>query len=309
MIYTVTFNPAIDYTMAVSVFMLGTVNRSQDEGLSFGGKGINVSLVLKQLGISSTAFGFLAGFTGDAIQEAVTAAGVCSDFIRLDRGLSRINVKIKADKETDLNGSGPDIPPAAVEKLIAKLDTLRQGDILVLAGSIPPSLPDRMYETILARLSGKGILFVVDATNNLLKHVLPYKPFLIKPNHHELGELFGKTIASKDDAAYYAQKLRDMGAQNVLVSMAGDGALLADAAGKVHVVSAPQGIVRNSVGAGDSMVAGFLAGWLQTHDCADALALGTAAGSATAFADGLAKKNDILRLFRNLKNELSQTSR
>ncbi len=301
MIYTVTFNPSVDYVMNLSELMPGTVNRSESEYASFGGKGLNVSFVLKQLGHPSTALGFTAGFTGEAIERAVKKAEIQSDFVRLSEGLSRINVKIKGKEETDLNGSGPDIPKEALETLFGKLRRLTDGDMLVLAGSIPPTLPQDIYETILRSVSDRKIVCVVDATKALLSGVLPYRPFLVKPNHHELGELFEKTLTSREEIAFYAQKVREMGAQNVLVSMAADGALLADENGSLHYMQAPDGKTVNSVGAGDSMVAGFLAGWSETGSYAHALALGTAAGSATAFSKGLATKEEIRSLFEKIR--------
>lgn len=306
MIYTVTFNPAIDYVMNVPGLVPGEVNRSKEEYVFFGGKGINVSLVLRELGRDSTALGFIAGFTGDAIRRGVEDAGVKSDFIRLENGLSRINVKIKASTETDLNGKGPDISEKDLQSLFEKLDTLKNGDILVLAGSIPPDLPENIYETILARLSDKNITFVVDATGDLLKNVLVYKPFLIKPNHHELGEIFGKTLKNTDEIAHYAKKMQKMGARNVLVSMAANGALLVDETDRVHIIGTAKGKAVNSVGAGDSMVAGFLAGYLEKNDYSYALALGSAAGSATAFSEGLANKELIFRLLNEIQSEKIQ---
>lgn len=301
MIYTVTFNPALDYVMSVPSFNLNEVNRSQKEQLLFGGKGINVSVVLHRLGIPSTALGFAAGFTGDVLLDGVRTAGVKTDFIRLPQGLTRINVKIQSEHETDFNGKGPEIPPESVDALFDKLDALGADDTLVLAGSIPPSLPDNIYEQILSRLSGKGVQCIVDATKDLLLNVLKYRPFLIKPNHHELGELFGTAFTSAEEMVPYARKLRHLGAQNILVSMAGDGALLLDCNDCIHAIAAPQGKVISSVGAGDSMVAGFLAGWLEKKDFAYALRLGTAAGSATAFSEGLATRSKIFELFASLQ--------
>lgn len=303
MIYTVTFNPAIDYVMNVPGLVPGEVNRSESESVFFGGKGINVSVVLRQLGKESTALGFIAGFTGDAIRRGVEDAGITCDFIHLENGLSRINVKVKAGRETDLNGKGPDIPANAVAELFDKLKKLEKGDVLILAGSIPPDLPKDIYEKILASLSGKDVLCVVDATGDLLKNVLVYKPFLIKPNHHELGEIFGKALTTTEEIAFYAKEMQKMGARNVLVSRAGDGALLADETGRVHIIGTAKGHVVNSVGAGDSMVAGFLAGWLEKHDYAYALALGSAAGSATAFSEGLAEKALIYQLLEEIQSE------
>jgi 1-phosphofructokinase len=265
----------------------------------FGGKGINVSIVLNELGTPSIALGFTAGFTGEAIENGIKAMGIKSDFVRLKTGNSRINVKIKAGEETELNGQGPHIDDEALEALFVKLDKLSDGDTLVLAGSIPSSLPSDIYERIMQRLSDRKIRTVVDATNDLLLNVLKYKPFLIKPNNHELGEMFGVTLSEDEEIERYARKLKDMGAINVLISMAGDGAMLIDENGKCHRCGVCKGKVRNSVGAGDSMVAGFLTG-AQNGDYEYALKLGTAAGGATAFSDGLAVKAKIEELLAQL---------
>lgn len=299
MVYTVTFNPAIDYVVHTAEMRLGEVNRSSSEEMYFGGKGINVSIVLNELGTPSIALGFTAGFTGEAIENGVKAMGIKSDFVRLKTGNSRINVKIKAGEETELNGQGPHIDDEALEALFVKLDKLSDGDTLVLAGSIPSSLPSDIYERIMQRLSDRKIRTVVDATNDLLLNVLKYKPFLIKPNNHELGEMFGVTLSEDEEIERYARKLKDMGAINVLISMAGDGAMLIDENGKCHRCGVCKGKVRNSVGAGDSMVAGFLTG-AQNGDYEYALKLGTAAGGATAFSDGLAVKTKIEELLAQL---------
>lgn len=299
MVYTVTFNPAIDYVVHTAEMRLGEVNRSSSEEMYFGGKGINVSIVLNELGTPSIALGFTAGFTGEAIENGITAMGIKSDFVRLKTGNSRINVKIKAGEETELNGQGPHIDNEALEALFVKLDKLSDGDTLVLAGSIPSSLPSDIYERIMQRLSDRKIRTVVDATNDLLLNVLKYKPFLIKPNNHELGEMFGVTLSEDEEIELYARKLKDMGAINVLISMAGDGAMLIDENGKCHRCGVCKGKVRNSVGAGDSMVAGFLTG-AQNGDYEYALKLGTAAGGATAFSDGLAVKTKIEELLAQL---------
>lgn len=299
MIYTVTFNPAIDYVVHTDEMQVGKVNRSQSEEIYFGGKGINVSIVLSELGITSRALGFVSGFTGKAIEEGVQNNGVETDFIHLNSGFSRINVKIKSKEETELNGQGPEISDDAISLLYEKLDNLKDGDTLVLAGSIPNSLPADIYEKILAHVSGKQIKTVVDATKDLLLNVLKYKPFLIKPNNHELEEIFNITFTSKEQIITYAKKLKDMGAINVLISMAGDGAILIDEFGNVHTCGVCKGKVKNSVGAGDSMVAGFLAGSVE-KDYEYALKLGTATGGATAFSDGLAKKEEIYRLLKEL---------
>lgn len=299
MVYTVTFNPAVDYVVYVDEISVGGVNRTKSEKIYFGGKGINVSMVLSELGVKSKALGFVAGFTGDAIEKGVAEKGVETDFVHLDNGFSRINVKIKSAKETELNGQGPKIDGEALDELFEKLDKLSDGDTIVLAGSIPDSMPADIYEKILERLQGKNIKSVVDATKDLLMNVLKYKPFLIKPNNHELGEMFGVTLKTNAEIAEYAQKLKGMGAQNVLISMAGDGALLLDENGKTHVCGVCKGTVKNSVGAGDSMVAGFVAG-LEKGDYEYALKLGTAAGGATAFSDGLAEKALIDELLKQL---------
>lgn len=300
MVYTVTFNPAVDYIVHTKELRAGATNRSDSEEIYFGGKGINVSIVLSELGVKSKALGFVAGFTGAAIERGVSEKGIDADFVHLSGGFSRINVKIKSDEETELNGQGPKIPDEAVQQLFAKLDELQDGDTLVLAGSIPSSLPSDIYERILARLSGRKIRTVVDATKDLLVKVLKYQPFLIKPNNFELGEIFGVELHTADEIVKYAEKLHGMGARNVLVSMAGDGAVLLDETGKTHVCGVCRGTVKNSVGAGDSMVAGFIAG-CEKAGYEYALKLGTAAGGATAFSEGLATKEKINELLAQLE--------
>lgn len=299
MVYTVTFNPAIDYVVHIGGMKLGATNRSEREEMYFGGKGINVSVVMRELGISSVALGFTAGFTGEAIEKGLAEMGIDTDFVHLENGNSRINVKIKAAEETELNGQGPHIDNKAIAALFEKLDKLSEDDTLILAGSIPSSLPSDIYEQILAKLSEKKIKVVVDATKDLLLNVLKYRPFLVKPNNHELGEMFGVELKTDEDIEKYARKLQDMGAVNVLISMAGDGAMLIDEQGKMHRCGVCKGTVKNSVGAGDSMVAGFTAGSLN-GDYEYALKLGTAAGGATAFSDGLAKKETIEELMKTL---------
>ena len=296
MVYTVTFNPALDYIVRVRDFRTGETNRTESDELQWGGKGINVSTVLRNLGVENAALGFLAGFTGRALDQGLRDAGIRTDFIWLEEGLTRVNVKIKADQETEINGAGPAIPAASLEELFAKLDRLQSGDVLVLAGSIPTSLPDDIYQRILARLANREILTAVDATGRLLRAVLPYHPFLIKPNAAGLGEIFGKTLTTDAEIEDCARQLQERGARNVLVSMAGDGSLLLDETGSVHRLGVPAGTVCNSVGAGDSMVAGFLAGWLEHRSYAMAHKLGAAAGSATAFSDGLAAKDHVMAL-------------
>ena len=299
MVYTVTFNPAIDYVVHSDAIEIGAVNRTSYEEIYFGGKGINVSIVLNELGVKSKALGFIAGFTGEAIENGLAKDGIETDFVKLDNGFSRINVKIKSGAETEINGQGPKISTDALNELFKKLDEINDGDTLILAGSIPSSLPEDIYEMILERLSGRKIKAVVDATKDLLKNVLKYRPFLIKPNNFELGEMFGVTLKTTDEIIEYAKKLKDMGAVNVLISMAGDGAVLIDENDKVHICGVCKGKVKNSVGAGDSMVAGFVAG-SESGDYEYALKLGTATGGATAFSEGLAKRAEIDELLKQL---------
>ena len=300
MIYTVTFNPALDYVVRVEHFGLGEVNRTVEEHIFYGGKGINVSAVLANLGYESRALGFVAGFTGDEIERGVKTLGFESDFIHVKKGLSRINVKLKSDEESEINGMGPRIEPEDMERLFEKLDGLNEGDILVLSGSIPASIDRQIYERILARLEGRGIRAVVDAEKELLLNVLKHHPFLIKPNDHELGDMFGVTLKNDKEIQEYAGRLQQMGAGNVLVSMAGDGSLLVTEDGQAYRMGTARGTVKNSVGAGDSMVAGFLAGFLENGDYGRALKLGTAAGGATAFSDGLGTREQIMELYEQL---------
>lgn len=297
MIYTVTFNPSLDYIVGVDNFELGMTNRTSYEQLLAGGKGINVSYVLKNLGFKSTALGFLAGFVGEEIKKRLTEDGINADFFMIEDGISRINVKLKNIDGTEINGRGPDIKTYEVEELKAKINTLKEGDILVLAGSIPQSMPDTIYMDIMNSLNGRGIDIVVDATKDLLMNVLAYKPFLIKPNNHELGEIFGVKLHTREDVIPYAKKLQEKGARNVLVSMAGTGAVLVAEDGNVYMSDAPKGTVVNAVGAGDSMVAGFVAGYLETHDHEYAFHKGIAAGSASAFSEHLATKDEVETLF------------
>lgn len=298
MIYTVTLNPAIDLVASCGEIKLGEVNRTSGEEIFFGGKGINVSLVLAQLGVRSCALGFVAGFTGEAIEKGVAAAGVQTDFVRAERGFSRINMKIRSVVETEINGQGPDISKSDLDKLMQKLDGLSDGDVLVLAGSVPASVPRDIYRKIMKRLSDRDIRIVVDACGELLLNTTEYRPFLVKPNIHELGDMFGVKLTAIEQVAEYAEKLQKMGARNVLVSMAGDGALLLAEDENVYRCGVCRGKVRNSVGAGDSMLAGFIAGVDKGYD--HALKLGTACGGATAFSDGLAEKNEIERLLSEL---------
>lgn len=302
MIYTVTFNPSLDYIVTVNDFRLGETNRTASEQMLPGGKGINVSTVLENLGFDNTALGFVAGFTGREIVSKVRALGFQSEFIELDEGWSRINIKMKDFDGTEINGQGPAISGAALQALLEKLDGLKEGDILVLAGSIPASIPETIYAEIMKRLDGKGVLTVVDATNDLLMEVLPYHPFLIKPNQHELGAIFGVELDTQESVVPYARKMQEQGALNVLVSMGGKGAVLLDADGEVHMLPAPEGTLVNAVGAGDSMVAGFLAGWLEKKDYEHAFRMGVSAGSASAFSERLATRAEVETLYRSIED-------
>ena len=298
MIYTVTFNPSLDYIVTVKDFKTGVVNRTTEEIIFPGGKGINVSMVLKNLGYESTALGFMAGFTGEAICNLLDKKGITTDFITVEKGVSRINVKLRSNEESEINGQGPEILDTDIQKLYSKLDTLGDGDTLVLAGSIPDVMPQSIYMDIMKHFEGKNIRIVVDATKDLLVNVLAYKPFLIKPNNHELGEIFGVEISDKDDVVMYARKLQEKGARNVLVSMAGDGAVLVTEDGQEFRAEAPKGKVVNSVGAGDSMVAGFIAGYLSTKEYIEAFKLGVCTGSASAFSEELATKAEVEELLK-----------
>ena len=284
MIYTVTFNPSLDYIVSVNNFQLGMTNRTATEMMLPGGKGINVSIVLKNLGLENTALGFVAGFTGDEIQRQVEEIGVNARFIPVDEGISRINLKLQNIEGTEINGQGPTISREKTQQLFEMLDQLQEGDVLVLAGSIPASMPD--------------------ATGNLLVNVLEYHPFLVKPNNHELGEIFGVELKDRESVIPYAKKMQEMGATNVLVSMAGEGAVLAAADGKVYLAPAPKGKLVNGVGAGDSMVAGFLTGWLKRQDYSEAFHMGIATGSASAFSEYLAGREQVEDVYRQVNSEV-----
>lgn len=303
MIYTVTFNPAVDYCVAVENLLPGAVNRTEHEAIYYGGKGINVSIMLNRLGVENVAYGFVAGFTGKEIESGLKKLGVKTDFISLENGISRINIKIKSAHETEINGQGPDIPNFAIEKLFKQLDLMKNGDILVLAGSIPKTLPSDIYEKIMEKFCKKGVRFVVDATKDLLVNVLKYHPFLIKPNNFELGEIFGKVLKTNDEIVFYAKKLQKKGAENVLVSMGGNGAILVDSNDDINYIPAVNGNIKNTVGSGDSMVAGFIAGYIKTGDFKYALELGTAAGSATAFSYDLGTYDEIMKNLQIIQNK------
>lgn len=299
MIYTVTINPSLDYIVDVSHFTIGVVNRTYAECIYPGGKGINVSIVLNNLGIQNKALGFIAGFTGEEIKTRLAKQGVSTDFICIDGGMSRINVKLRSDEESEINGQGPKITDADIKKLYMQLDHLKEGDVLVLAGSIPAGLPESLYSDIMKAIENKGVLFVVDATRDLLKKAVAYKPFLVKPNNHELGEIFGVTLKTQEDVIPYAKKFREMGARNVLVSMAGDGAVLAAEDGRIYRGPAPKGKLVNSVGAGDSMVAGFVAGYMQSGSFKEAFKTGLCTGTASACSEQLATKDEVIKFMES----------
>lgn len=293
MIFTVTFNPSLDYIVRVDEMRLGTINRTNYEQLLPGGKGINVSIVLGNLGHPSRALGFSAGVTGVALEKLLADTGVDADLVHVKVGFTRINAKVKAIEETELNGQGPRIAPEDVDALFSKLDILGQDDTLVISGSVPNTLPSDMYEQVMERLAGRGVRIVVDAERDLLTRVLPYRPFLVKPNNYELGDIFGVTLKTRDEVVPYARRMQEMGAQNVLVSMAGEGGVLVAADGQVYQSPAAKGTVVNSVGAGDSCVAGFLAGLMETGSYQTAFRMGLAAGSASAFSDHLATRPEV----------------
>ena len=300
MIYTVTLNPSIDYIIETDKFKIGEVNRANKEELYPGGKGINVSLMLNELQVENTALGFLGGFIGEYIENTLASNGVNTEFIKLEKGFSRINLKIKNEVETEINGKGPHISEDNLQLLYKKIEKLKDEDILVLCGSIPKSLSNTLYQDIISMVAKKNVKVIVDATSNLLLNTLKYNPFLIKPNIHELEEIFDTKIDCIDNTIFYATKLKDMGAENVLISMGKDGALLIDSKGKIYLSNTPYGDVINTVGSGDSMVAGFISGYLKTKDYKEALKLGASCGSATAFSSGIGEK----KLIDTLKNEI-----
>ena len=301
MIYTVTLNPSLDYIAECKDFTLGATNRTSSEIIYPGGKGINVSIVLSNLGDRTTALGFLAGFTGEHIDSLIKDMGISSRMIRLDEGMSRINLKLKSKEETELNGMGPNINIIDIARLYQKLESITEDDILVLAGSIPPSVSEGLYSDIMERLKEKKIKIVVDATKDLLMNVLDKKPFLIKPNIHELGELFNVKLDSADEALPYALKLKEMGAVNVIISMGKDGAMMADEYGNSYTMNSPEGKLVNSVGAGDSLVAGFLHKYLETGNYEEAFRYGVCTGSASAFSSALATKEEVEKLYWEIK--------
>ena len=303
MIYTVTLNPSIDYVIELEHLNTGHVNRVNSENVYPGGKGINVSRILKTLGNDNVATGFVSNFTGDFIKNSLYEQNIKSDFIQLDNGFTRINVKIKSDEETEINGGGPHISDEKLEELFYKLSKLKEDDILILAGSIPSTLSEDLYEKIMSRVRENKVKVVVDATKSLLLNVLKYNPFLIKPNNHELEEIFNVKLESQNDIITYAKKLQEMGGRNILVSMGKDGAILLSENKEVYVSNVAKGEVINSVGAGDSMVAGFISGYLKTSSYEEALRLGAASGSATAFSSDLASKDFIDELIKEINIE------
>lgn len=300
MIYTITFNPALDYISQVDNFEVGKINRTKDEKILPGGKGLNVSIVLKNLGLESTALGFIAGFTGEELKKRIEEYGIKTDFIKTEDGFTRINVKISSNEETALNGNGPKIENSDIDKLLEKIDKIGKEDIVVLAGNIPKGINNNIYETICVKLEMNEVTFIVDATKELLINVLKYKPFLIKPNKEELEETFKVKLITKEDIIEYAKKLQIMGAQNVLVSLGGDGAILVTQDNKVYFSKAPKGKVLNTVGAGDSMVAGFLTGYKESGDYEQAFKMSIATGSASAFSMDLATKEQVEMLLKEI---------
>ncbi len=304
MIYTVTLNPSIDHVIEMNELQEGIVNKVNIENFYTGGKGINVSKILKEHGVENIALGFISGFTGKFIKNNLEQCGIKNDFINVLNGYSRINMKIKTNEnETEINGLGPSISSSNIKDLFNQLEKLSSNDILVLAGSIPPSLSDNFYEEIMKQLSTKNVKIIVDARNNLLLNVLKYRPFLIKPNHHEISEIFNKEIKTIDELIFHGNKLKEMGAQNVLISMGGDGAILITESNEIYRSNIPKGTLKNSVGSGDSMVGGFITGYLKTNDYKEALKLGAASGSATAYSDDLAK----ISFINELSNQIQIT--
>lgn len=301
MVYTVTMNPSLDYIVSVEDFKLGLTNRTTEELMLPGGKGINVSIVLSNLGIENSAIYFSAGFVGDEITRRVRESGIKAEEIRISEGCSRINLKLKSIDGTEINGMGPSISGENILELYRKLDDIKEGDTLVLAGSIPSTMPETVYSDIMERLSGRGIRIVVDATRDLLLNVLKYKPFLIKPNNHELGEIFGVELRTRESVVPYAKKLIDMGAENVIVSMAGEGAVFVSSDGQVYMREAPKGKLVNAVGAGDSMVAGFVAGYIEKGDLLHAFKMGLSTGSASAFSEFLATKEEVMKVYATVE--------
>ena len=300
MIYTITFNPALDYILQVDNFEVGKINRTKTEKILPGGKGLNVSIVLKNLGLESTALGFIGGFTGEELQRRIEAQGIKTDFIKVKNGITRINIKISSDRETALNGNGPEILEEDIQELLEKIENIKKEDIVILAGNVPKGINNNIYEIICVNLERNGVTFIVDATKELLINVLKYKPFLIKPNREELEETFKVKINTKEDIITYAKKMQIMGAQNVLVSLGGDGAILVTSDNQVLQSNAPKGKVLNTVGAGDSMVAGFLAGYIERKNYEFALKMGISSGSASAFSMDLATKKDVERLLEQI---------
>lgn len=301
MIYTITFNPALDYISQVENFEIGKINRTKTEKILPGGKGLNVSTVLKNLGLGSTALGFIAGFTGEELKRKIEEHGIETDFVKVKNGITRINVKISSNEETALNGNGPEISENELQQLLEKIDKIKKGDIVILAGNVPKCIKNNIYEIICFKLEKNGVTFIVDSTRELLINVLKYKPFLIKPNKDELQETFNVKINTNEEIVEYAKKLQEMGAQNVLISLGGEGAILITKEGKQYYKQAPKGQVVNTVGAGDSMVAGFIAGYLKSGDYEQALKMGIATGSASTFSMNLATKEEVEILLKNIK--------
>lgn len=300
MIYTITFNPALDYISQVENFEIGKINRTQTEKILPGGKGLNVSIVLKNLGIESTALGFVAGFTGEELKTDIEQRGIKTDFVKVEKGLTRINVKISSKEETALNGNGPEVTEENIEQLLKKIDNIKNDDTVILAGNIPKCINNNIYEIICKKLEQNKVRFIVDATKELLMNVLKYKPFLIKPNREELEETFKEKIETKEEIVEHAKRLQEIGAQNVLISLGGEGAILVTTENKEYFLNAPKGKVLNTVGAGDSMVAGFVAGYEKSGDYEYAFKVGIATGSASAFSMNLATAKEVANLLKEI---------
>ena len=299
-IYTITFNPALDYISQVENFEIGKINRTQTEKILPGGKGLNVSIVLKNLGIESTALGFVAGFTGEELKTDIEQRGIKTDFVKVEKGLTRINVKISSKEETALNGNGPEVTEENIEQLLKKIDNIKSDDTVILAGNIPKCINNNIYEIICKKLEQNKVRFIVDATKELLMNVLKYKPFLIKPNREELEETFKEKIETKEEIVEHAKRLQEIGAQNVLISLGGEGAILVTTENKEYFLNAPKGKVLNTVGAGDSMVAGFVAGYEKSGDYEYAFKVGIATGSASAFSMNLATAEEVANLLKEI---------
>lgn len=300
MVYTLTLNPSLDYMMPVQQLRIGATNRSEGEQIRIGGKGINVSILLRSLGVENLALGIAAGFTGEELLRRMNEEGIRHDFLMGGEGFTRINVKLLSEDETEINGSGPVIGESETQALLRQLVEIHSGDYLVISGSAPRGIPEDFLDRLLGKAIQQGAEIVLDISGPALRQALRYRPFLIKPNQHELEEVLGVSIPDREQALLHGKKLQELGARNVLISLGAEGAVLLDEKGGVYSKKAPDGLLVSSVGAGDSMVAGFLAGWIQSHAYDQAFCMGLAAGSASAFSWDIAKPEDVLRLYQML---------